>query len=51
MGACFGHAMIKAAQYVTNDDKVSKDLGLVSVNLRKHHFKLASHGQQSLVRL
>ncbi len=30
-GACFGHAMNKITQYVINDDKVSKDFGLVSV--------------------
>ncbi len=32
-GACFGHAMNKAAQYVTNDDKVPKDLGHVNVKV------------------
>ncbi len=30
-GACFEHAMGKAAEYVINDDKVSKDLMLISV--------------------
>jgi hypothetical protein len=30
-GACFGHVMSKAAQYVTNDDKISKDLVPISV--------------------
>jgi len=30
-GACFGHAMNKTIQYVTNDDKVSKGLGPISV--------------------
>ncbi len=48
-GACFGHAMNKAAQYVINDDKVSKDLGLLVWNLHKHHFKFSSHGQRSMV--
>jgi hypothetical protein len=28
---CFGHAMKKVGQYAMNDDKVSKDLMLVSV--------------------
>jgi hypothetical protein len=30
-GACFGHAMNKATQYATNDDKISKDLTLINV--------------------
>jgi hypothetical protein len=30
-GACFGHAMSKATQYATNDDKISKDLTLINV--------------------
>jgi hypothetical protein len=30
-GACFGHVMSKAAQYVTNDDKISKDLVPINV--------------------
>jgi hypothetical protein len=41
--------MNKAAQYVINDDKVSKDLGLLVWNLHKHHFKFSSHGQRSMV--
>jgi hypothetical protein len=30
-GVCFGHAMNKVGQYAMNDDKVSKDLMLISV--------------------
>jgi hypothetical protein len=30
-GACFGHAINKRTQYVINNDKVSKDLGHVTV--------------------
>jgi hypothetical protein len=30
-GTCFGHAMNKVVQYATNDDKMSKDLALISV--------------------
>ncbi len=30
-GACFGHVMSKAGQYVTNDDKISKDLAPINV--------------------
>jgi hypothetical protein len=31
VGACFGHAMSKVAKYATIDDKVFKDLGVVSI--------------------
>jgi hypothetical protein len=30
-GASFGHVMNKAAQYATNDDKISKNLAVISV--------------------
>ncbi len=30
-GSCFRHAMSKATQYATNDDKISKDLSLINV--------------------
>jgi hypothetical protein len=32
-GACFGHAISKATQYGTNDDKISKDLTLINLKL------------------
>jgi sensor histidine kinase regulating citrate/malate metabolism len=31
VGACFGHAMSKVVKYATIDDKVFKDLGVVSI--------------------
>jgi hypothetical protein len=34
-GACFGHAMSKATQYATNDDKISKDLAPINVKFAK----------------
>ncbi len=38
-GACFGYAMNKVAQYVINDDKVSKDFGFVSVKSTQASFQ------------
>jgi hypothetical protein len=48
-GACFGHAMNKRTQYVINDDKVSKDLGPVTVKSTQTSLQLTSHGQKSMV--
>jgi hypothetical protein len=31
-GTCFWHAMNKIVQYVTTNDKVSKDLGTININ-------------------
>jgi hypothetical protein len=38
-GACFGHAMNKIAQYATNDNKISKDLALISVKSTQSSFQ------------
>lgn len=38
-GVCFGHAMNKVGQYAMNDDKVSKDLMLVSVKFAQTSFQ------------
>jgi hypothetical protein len=37
-GTCFGHAMNKVVQYATNDDKISKDLALISVKFAQTSF-------------
>jgi len=31
VGACFGHALNKASQYAIKNNKVSKDLGVISI--------------------
>jgi hypothetical protein len=36
---CFGHTMRKVAQYAINDDKISKDLMLVSVKFVQMSFQ------------
>jgi hypothetical protein len=38
-GACFGHAMSKATQYATIDDKISKDLAPINVKLAQLSFQ------------
>ncbi len=38
-GACFGHAMNKAIQYTTNDDKISTDLVLINVKYAQTSFQ------------
>jgi hypothetical protein len=48
-GSCFRHAMSKATQYATNDDKISKDLNLISVKFAQTSLQLASHDQKNHV--
>jgi hypothetical protein len=38
-GACFGHVMSKASQHATNDDKISKNLALISVKSTQVFFQ------------
>jgi hypothetical protein len=37
-GASFGHVINKATQYATNDDKIFKNLALISVNFAQTSF-------------
>jgi len=41
-GSCFGHAMNKTIQYATNDEKISKDLGLISVKFAQTSFQVCN---------
>jgi hypothetical protein len=38
-GACFGHAMSKATQYATNDNKIFKDLAPINVKFAQASFQ------------
>ncbi len=44
--AYFKHVMSKIVQYVTNNDKISKNLALINVNLHKHPSNIVAHGQK-----
>ncbi len=46
-GTGFGHAMSKAAQYATNDVRISKNLALMNVKFAQTFSNHASFGQKN----
>jgi hypothetical protein len=43
-----GHAMNKAMQYATNDDKIFKDLALINVKFAQTSFQFMHHLAKNL---